>query len=106
MIKKYFLNFWIWWYGAQLLTVIQKALSLWNFTLMRLNVLPMITNLFVPMFQDTSFSGKILSFFLRIVWILWGTIIQILVTIPLVGYVLVWVSVPVFCIIQIVRVFI
>jgi hypothetical protein len=103
MLKKYFLNFWIWWYGAQLASILKGTYSLWSLSLANLNILPMLSNLFVPMYQDQSFSGKVISFFLRSMWVLFGSIILVLLTVPLFALVVGWVCLPVLCFVQIVR---
>ncbi|MBN2015423.1 hypothetical protein JW766_01185 [Candidatus Dojkabacteria bacterium] len=106
MLKKYFLNFWIWWYGAQLRACLQMTYSFWSLSLATLNILPMLANLFVPMYQDASISGRIISLFFRVVWVFGGSLIQILITIPLISVVFIWVILPPLCLVQIVRFFI
>jgi len=103
MIQKYFLNFWIWWYGVKLTSLFQNIYSFWSLSLSNLNILPMVSNLFVPMYQDRSFSGRLISFILRLNWIFFGSVIQFLITIPLIVLFITWVILPIACIIQILR---
>ncbi|MFC1780503.1 hypothetical protein ACFLY9_02315 [Patescibacteria group bacterium] len=106
MLKKYILNFWIWWYGVRLASMARSAYSFWSLALANLNVLPMLSNIFVPMYQDQSWSGRFMSFFLRLGWIIFGSILQILITIPLIFVVLFWLALPVLCVVQVLRFFI
>jgi hypothetical protein len=106
MFKTYFLNFWIWWYGVQFKTILRLAYSFWSLTLANLNIVPMLSNLFVPMFQDDSPIGKFLSLIVRLGWVLFGVFVQLFVTIPVILFVLIWVIFPLLCLFQLIRVFI
>lgn len=103
MVKKYFFNFWIWWYGVQLVYVFQTIYSFWSMSLANMNILPMMSNLFVPMYQDQSFTGKMISFVVRLLWVVFGGLLQFLITIPLLLILLIWILLPFLCIIQIFR---
>lgn len=106
MLKKYLLNFWLWWYGVQIRTILKSTYSFWSLSLANLNILPMFTNLFVPMYQDTSISGKIVSFVIRSTWVSIGSILQFFITIPLLGIILLWMVLPFLCIFQVINFFI
>ncbi|MBU0975524.1 MAG: hypothetical protein ABIE03_07850 [Patescibacteria group bacterium] len=105
MIKKYILNFWVWWYGAKLREVLQTVYSFWSLSLANLNILAMLGNLFVPMFRDQSFTGRVVSIFLRLGWVTGGTVIQILITIPAVSIIVIWLVLPFLCIYQFIQAF-
>jgi len=106
MIKKYFINFWVWWYGVQFVTVARSAFTFWSLFLARFNTVPMLVHLFVPMFQDQSAAGRVLSFFVRLFWAFTGIILQIAITIPLFIFVSVWVVLPFLCLFQIIQFFV
>ncbi len=106
MIKKYILNFWVWWYGAKFVDVLSNAYSFWSLSLANLNILPMLNNLLVPMYQDQSLTGKFLSFILRLTWVFFGSLIQFAITIPIVLVILLWVSAPIICLFEIFKFFI
>ena len=72
-------------------------------SLANLNILPMLANFFVPMYQDQSFTGRVLSLLLRFVWVIIGTLLQLLLTIPLVGIAVVWLALPIACHVQLIR---
>jgi len=103
MIKLYFLNFFIYWYQVKLKDIIQKSILLWTNSLVKTNVIPMVTNIFTPMYQDQSIIGKFLSFITRIIWVFFGSIYQILLLIPLVVIVILWLILPVLCVVQVIR---
>jgi hypothetical protein len=105
-IKQYFLNFWIWWYVINARTFGQNLLAKWNFTLGFLNLVPMLSNLFVPLYQDYSRTGILVSIPIRLVWVVSGTIIQILITIPLVLAYLVYLILPVLPLLAVISFFI
>lgn len=106
MIKKYILNFWIWWYGVQLRSNLQAIYSFWSLSLANLNILPMLANLFVPMYQDQSFIGKFLSLFLRLGWVFFGSIFLLVITIPLIVIFFAWLILPILCIFEIINFFV
>jgi hypothetical protein len=85
------------------LSVLQGVFSFWSLALANLNILPMISNIFVPMYQDQTFTGKIMSFFLRLGWVFLGSLLMVCISIPLVGIVIVWICLPILCFIQIIR---
>lgn len=105
-IKQYFLNFWIWWYIINARIIGQNLLAKWNFTLGVLNLVPMLSNLFVPLYQDYSRMGIIVSLPIRLTWVVGGTIIQILVTIPLIMAYLLYLILPLLPIFAVISFFI
>lgn len=82
-IKRYFINFWIWWYVVNARLILLGLIGRWSFTLSFLNVVPMLRNLFVPLYQDYSRIGIFISIPIRLVWIITGTFFQFIITIPL-----------------------
>jgi hypothetical protein len=102
MIKKYLINFWLWWYGVRLASILKGAYSFWSLSLANLNILPMLSNLFVPMYQDQSFTGKVMSFVLRLGWVFFGSILLFLLSIPLMLVVILWLVLPLLCLVQVV----
>jgi hypothetical protein len=76
-------NFWIWWYVVKAYDFAQELFGYWAFMLNYLNLPVMASNMFVPLYQDTSTVGKFISFIIRSVWIFFGGIFMIIITIPL-----------------------
>lgn len=60
-----------------------------------LNVVPMLANLFVPLYQDYSLTGRFISFVIRLVWGFSGFIIFLLAGIPLWGVSLAYFALPI-----------
>jgi hypothetical protein len=46
-----------------------------------LNVVPMLRNLFTPLYQDYTFTGRVVGLLIRSVWVLFGFLIMIPITI-------------------------
>ena len=105
MLIKYILNFWIWWYFYKAKKLLASCAYTLSHTLGLLNVIPMAANLFVPMFQDKTITGRLLSLLMRVIWVLVGSAIQIIITIPVMAVFLIWIFLPLLPIIQIIRVF-
>jgi hypothetical protein len=66
----------------------------------------MVTNLFVPLYQDYSAIGRITSLGIRSVWIFVGGIFQVFLTIPVLLYVIIIFILPVVPIVMIASSFI
>jgi hypothetical protein len=81
---KYIINFWIWWYGVQSVIIAQNLFGTWTYMLGYLNIVPMLTNLFTPLFQDYSKTGRIIAFPIRLTWVIVGSIFLLILSIPLI----------------------
>ncbi|KKQ34375.1 MAG: hypothetical protein US52_C0061G0004 [candidate division WS6 bacterium GW2011_GWA2_37_6] len=58
---------------------VEIAQTLWRFWLyafIYLNIWPMLSHLFSPMFQDKSWTGRMVAFPIRLIWVFVGLIIQ------------------------------
>lgn len=87
LLKNYIIDFWIWWYFIEGKRVLKKMVSDWSFVLAYLNLVPMLRNLFVPLFQDYSWEGKLVAVPFRLTWVLIGTIAMLVFTIiALIGF--------------------
>ncbi|HCB18756.1 TPA: hypothetical protein DEP34_00010 [Candidatus Uhrbacteria bacterium] len=67
---KSFFDFPRWWYTRGLLLTINRLQQLWKYSLRATNISVWTRNLFVPMYGDTSLTGRLISFFLRVVMVL------------------------------------
>ncbi|MFQ5493450.1 MAG: hypothetical protein ACE5DX_04795 [Candidatus Dojkabacteria bacterium] len=83
VFKHYIINFWVWWYLVRGRHVLERIVGIWNFTLGYFNVVPMLRNLFVPLYQDYSNIGIVISIPIRLVWVIVGSAMQLLITAPL-----------------------
>jgi hypothetical protein len=89
MIRDYFINFWVWWYFVKVPEWGEALLHRLMFVLQYTNTLVMAQNLTVPLFQDDSGVGKLLSFIIRGVWVWVGGMISAVMALPLI---LIWVA--------------
>lgn len=78
LLKKYTVNYFVWWYivkGGETLLGLKRF---WLYIFMRLNIGPMIVNIFRPLYQDPSITGRFIAFPIRISWVFFGSIIQVI----------------------------
>jgi len=87
-MREYVFNFWFWWYAVQIPLWGRSLLTRTSFFLNYTNTLPMAKNLLVPLFQDNSGIGKVISLPIRLVWVWWGGMLSMLLVLP---YLLAWV---------------
>lgn len=95
MMVKYFINFWIWWYVVKAYDIASELVVYWSFVLNYINLPLMTLNLFVPLYQDESLVGKFISFIIRLVWILIGSLLMLILTIPMVSVFILYLLVPI-----------
>lgn len=57
------------------------------FLLNLLNVPPMLKNLFQPLYQDNTRMGRIIALPIRLTWVFFGLLIELLL-IPILGFVI------------------
>lgn len=69
-------------------------LGKWSFVLNYLNLPVMANNMFVPLYQDYSIGGKFISFLIRFVWIVFGSICMIVITIPIILVYVIYLLLP------------
>jgi hypothetical protein len=105
MIKDYILNFWVWWYLVNSRDVLGGLYRYWMYLLGRLNVVPMLSNLFTPLYQDYSAIGRFMSFLIRISWGTGGLVIFLIAGIPIIALGIIYLILPFAVIFQIVRFF-
>jgi len=94
MIKRYIINFWVWWYVVKAYDLAQELIGYWGFLLNYLNIPSMLTNLFVPLYQDYSWGGKFISLIIRSAWVIFGSLVMIFVTIPIIFIYFVYILIP------------
>lgn len=76
--QKYFLNFFAWWYVVRVREVGQSLWRMWLFGFVKFRVWPMLANLFIPLYQDTSWVGHVIAFPIRLVWGGVGLVIELI----------------------------
>lgn len=99
MIMTKSLHFPLWWYRDSLLWWKRFFKNLLIFLDNKLAVSLMLRMLFIPLFHDVSFLGRILSFIFRVVRVIVGGLIIILTLVSMVFWFLVWLALPIILII-------
>jgi hypothetical protein len=81
LLKNYIINFWIWWYIIKGQDFAKTLWRFWLFSFTYLRIGPMFANLFSPLYQDRTWTGRIIAFPIRIIWGTIGLVLQIILTI-------------------------
>ena len=66
-----FFGFPVWWYTRGVILVAERLKQFWIFSVRMTGVSVWMRNLFVPMFGDVSIAGRIISFLLRLIMVMW-----------------------------------
>ncbi len=86
----------IWWYSVGLF---KKARSLWFFLKYKeknLGLFIWLKNIFVPMYGQRDFSGRIISFFIRFFQIIFRGLVLFFWLLGVIFMLLAWIALPVF----------
>lgn len=78
----YLFNYIFWWFFVFSRIRIKNTLNSLIYNLNLTNTLPMSKNLFVPMFQNKSLTGRFMSLFIRFWWVGFGTFFSCLLVLP------------------------
>jgi hypothetical protein len=97
---KTILYFPIWWYSQGLVEMLKRAEGFIISFEQGLGFWIWVKNLFVPMFGQRDFSGRIISFFLRLFQIFVKGLILICVIVIVIVIVIVWLILPIFVLYQ------
>ena len=92
--KNYFLDFWIWWYWFKAKRVLASAWTSLLQTIGYLDLIPMATNLFQPLFQDRTWEGRAVAFPIRFGWVLVGLTIVIIYFVLMVAVLICYFLIP------------
>ena len=104
--QKYLLNFFYWWYLIKAREILISLWKTWLYGFVLFRVWPMLSNLFVPLYQDNSWVGRLIGFPIRLVWGGVGLIIELCFGAILVIAFLVYLSLPMIPILGVVNWFI
>jgi hypothetical protein len=94
-MREYVINYFVWWYWIRLKDVAKGALSQLMFYLQYTNALPMARYLFVPLYQDNTGVGRIISVIIRLTWAWIGGVLSVMMAVPNFIFLLLWVLLPV-----------
>lgn len=92
------LYFPVWWYSVGLFKRIKSLLKMLKDREKNLGLSVWIKNIFVPMYGQNDFSGKIISFFIRFFQIIFRSFILLFWLIVAIIAVIFWIGIPVFII--------
>ncbi len=84
----------LWWYGPGLLGCLRNLLNFLKNRERSVGFLVWLRNIFVPMYGQRSFSGRMVSFFMRLVQIIFrGAWMLMMLILALVGLIF-WLAIP------------
>lgn len=95
------LYFPFWWYSRGLLKIIRGCGRWINDFQQTLGFMIWVKNLFIPMFGQRDFAGRLISFFLRIVQIVFRGFIVLIFSILNLVFIIGWIILPFFVLYQI-----
>jgi len=81
-MKEYLINFFVWWYVYKMSDYALYIKHRFTFLMIQTRALPMLKYLFTPLYGYDSFTGIIISFFIRITWGFWGLVLCCILVFP------------------------
>lgn len=93
-MKEYTLNFFIWYYIYKVRDLGLTVYSRFVFILILTRTLPMIKNIYKPMFGDNDIVGRLIGLFIRFWWSLFGLIVSVVYIIPFVIAFIIFILLP------------
>ena len=85
----------VWWYSVGAKQVLIALLRTAKHASLRLAPMLWLKNIFVPMFGQTDWQGRMVSFFMRFVNVIGRSIALCVVTVFVLGLFFLWVAVPI-----------
>lgn len=89
-----FLYFPIWWYTVGFVRFGQKVLNFWRNRQAALGLLVWLKNIFVPMYGQHDFAGRLISFVIRVVQIIYRGLAMLVVFILGLAALVFWLLFP------------
>ncbi|MBN2884531.1 hypothetical protein JXE04_01250 [Patescibacteria group bacterium] len=84
----------IWWYSLGFLRFASRIISFWRGEQRVLGLWVWIKNLFIPMYGQYDFTGRIISFFVRLVQIIFRGLVMIFWIVIGLILMLIWLALP------------
>ncbi|MEI6886983.1 MAG: hypothetical protein WCK31_01970 [bacterium] len=81
LFQNYISGFIVWWYLVNLVEITKLLYFFWWGILESLKLPEMLTNLFIPLYQDETTLGKVISFFIRLIWITMASVVTVVVSV-------------------------
>lgn len=98
-----FLYFPIWWYSAGLLKTLRGVLNFYREQEASLSFLIWLKNIFVPMYGQYDTAGRIISFFIRLVQVIYRGLVMLIVLILGLIFIAFYLSLPLLIVVAILR---
>lgn len=86
----------VWWYTRGFVLFLKQLLNLYRDASQMFAVSLWMKNIFVPMFGQSDWQGRIMSFFMRVANIFFRSIGLLIWALCLLGLVIVWLLLPIF----------
>jgi len=90
------LYFPLWWYSLGAVTFGRSLLRGWKDTAYRLAIVIQLRNMFRPMYADYTRSGRVISFFFRLMLLLWACLLLMAWTVVEIALLILWLVGPLF----------
>lgn len=85
----------LWWYSKGFVRFVARIINFWKNKQRQLGVAVWLKNIFVPMYGQHDFAGRIISFFIRLVQIIGRSFVLLFFVIIGIGLILFWLALPV-----------
>jgi hypothetical protein len=90
------LYFPLWWYSVGLLKKVKSQLKMLKDREKNLGLSVWMKNIFVPMYGQYDFSGRVISFFIRFFQIVYRSFVMLFWVLVAIISILFWIAIPVF----------
>ncbi|MCK5416428.1 hypothetical protein KAI92_03305 [Candidatus Parcubacteria bacterium] len=97
-----FLYFPLWWYSRGFVNHVKTCINFLNNRNRSLSYFVWIKNIFTPMYGQTDFWGRIISFFVRIIVVFFESILMFFWLLVILFIILLWLVAPIYVIYQII----
>jgi hypothetical protein len=84
----------VWWYSFGFIRMITKMFNFWQEEQKALGFTIWLKNIFVPMYGQRDFSGRLISFFIRLFQIIFRGLVLLFWALVCLTLLLLWLSLP------------
>lgn len=91
-----------WWYSSGLWVVLKWTGNFLNRRLSSVGLLVWVSNLFTPMYGQRDIAGKLISFFMRCIQIIFRSIVMIFWLFIALAIIIIWLVLPFFILYQLI----
>lgn len=98
-----FLYFPLWWYGAGFLKTLRGVLNFYRGQEASLGFSIWLKNIFVPMYGQQDFTGRIISFFIRLIQVIYRGLVMLIIIVLGLMFIIFYLGLPIAIIIAILK---